>query len=411
MAHILPFKAIRPADKKAEHLTSRSFESYSEEEKLQVLKRNPFSFLNIINPEDSYGGKLRGNAFYTAVRDRFREFLRKGMLIREDKPCLYVYEIQQKGRRFQGLICATSCEDYRSNVIRRHEDTIARRELVFARFLAAARFNAEPVLMIYPDNEEIGEILERQCIKDPIYDFTDPVGGLHRLWQIKEPEAITNLLLLFKQIEALYIADGHHRTASSNLMAMEAEVPGSGHNGREAYNFFMSFLMPESMIRIATYNRMLTDLYGHSESTFLAGVHETYHVTNMGNQVYYPTQKHHFCMYLGGSFYLLELRKNAWPFSDPLNRLDSQILYKTILKPLLGIDDLRNNKRLAYSFDENPTKHIKDRIDKGEFMLGFAMTPVGIADIKAIADAGLIMPPKSTYIEPKLRSGLLIYEF
>lgn len=411
MAHVLPFKAVRPAETKAELLTSRSYESYSAEEKSQVLKLNPFSFLNIINPEDGYGGKLRGDAFYTAVRDRFREFLRAGMLVRDDKPYLYVYELQQKGRRFQGLICATSCEDYRNNVIRRHEDTMARRELVFARFLAAARFNAEPVLMLYPDNARIGKILEQQCIKNPIYDFTDPEGGLHSLWQINEPEAIANLLLLFKKIETLYIADGHHRTASSNLMAKEAEAAGSDHNGREAYNFFMSFLMPESMIRIATYNRMVTDLYGHSKSSFLAGIHKTYRVTKIGSQVFYPAKKHDFCMYMGGNFYRLELRKNAWPFTDPLNRLDSQILYKTILKPLLGIEDLRNNKRLGYSFDENPAEYMKARIDKREFVLGFAMTPVSITDIKAIADAGLVMPPKSTYIEPKLRSGLVIYEF
>lgn len=411
MAHILPFKAVRPAESKAELLTSRSYESYSPEEKLRVLKHNPFSFLHIINPEDADGNQLKGDLFYSEVRSRYQEFLQDGVLVRDGIPCLYVYELQHKGHRFLGMVCATGCEDYRSNVIRRHEDTLTRRERVFARFLKAVRFNAEPVLMFYPDNGLIGNILEYECRKAPLYEFPDPEGGLHRLWQIKEPGTINQLQQLFMPIEALYIADGHHRTASSNLMAMEAAAAGSNHNGREAYNYFMSYLMPESMIGIATYNRMITDLHGHTVKTFLSGLLENYRVTNMGNQVFYPTGKHCLSMYLGGNFYRLELREESWQFTDPLNQLDSHILYQTILKPLLGIEDLRNNRRLAYSFDENPPEHMKAQIDKGEFVLGFAMAPVGIADIRAIADAGLVMPPKSTYIEPKLRSGLVIYEF
>lgn len=411
MAHILPFKAVRPAESKAELLTSRSYESYSPEEKRRVLKNNPFSFLQIINPEDGYGNKLKGSTFYSEVRNRYREFLQEGLLVRDEEPCLYVYELLQNGRRFMGVVCATGCEDYRSNVIRRHEDTISRREWVFARFLKAVRFNAEPVLMFYPDNALIGKILEYECSKIPLYNFNDPERGVHKLWQIKEPGTINQLQQLFKSIEALYIADGHHRTASSNLMATEAAASGSSHNGREAYNYFMSFLMPESMIGIATYNRMVTDLHGHSVKTFLSGLLETFRVSNMGSQVFYPSVKHSFSMYLGGNFYRLELREESWAFTDPLNRLDSHILYQTILKPMLGIEDLRNNRRLGYSFDENPAEHMKAQIDKGEFVLGFAMAPVGIADIRAIADAGLVMPPKSTYIEPKLRSGLVIYEF
>jgi uncharacterized protein (DUF1015 family) len=194
-------------------------------------------------------------------------------------------------------------------------------------------------------------------------------------------------------------------------MAMKARVTNPGHSGKEAYNFFMSLLLPESAIRISTYNRMVTDLYGHSEDSFLAMINENYKLTRMGSKAVYPAGKRHFCMYLGNYFYSLELREKSGKFTDALSGLDSQILYQTILKPLLGIRDLRNDKRLGYSFAENSSQDMKEQIDAGKFAVGFGMVPVSIHDIKAIADAGLVMPPKSTYIEPKLRSGLTVYEF
>jgi uncharacterized protein (DUF1015 family) len=411
MAHIMPFKAVRPAEDKVKSFTSRSYETYSPEEKQQLMKQKLATFLHIINARNGQGVKVKGKVYFELVKERFRAFLEQGILVREKQPSLYVYELKGEDRRFLGLICATSSEDYRSNIIRRHEDTMARRELLFARFLAGVRFNAEPVLIMYPDNKEVTALLQNECRKPPLYDFSTPDGYVHRLWRISEATGIRRLQTLFGQIDTLYIADGHHRSASSNLMAMKAEAANPGNSGKEAYNFFMSLLLPESAIRISTYNRMVTDLYGHSEDSFLARINENYKLRQIECHPAHPARKGHFYMYLGRYFYTLELREKSQEFTDVLSGLDSQILYQTILKPLLGIRDLRNDKRLGYSFSENSLQDMKKQIDQGKFAVGFGMVPVSIHDLKAIADAGLVMPPKSTYIEPKLRSGLTIYEF
>jgi uncharacterized protein (DUF1015 family) len=411
MAHIMPFRAVRPAEDKAKSFTSRSYETYSPEEKQQLMKQNPTTFLHIINAKNEQGVNVKGKVYFELVKERFRAFLEQGILVREKQPSLYVYELKSEDRRYLGLICTTSSEDYRSNNIRRHEDTMARRELLFASFLAGVRFNAEPVLMMYPDNKEVAALLQNECRKPALYDFSTPDGYGHRLWRISEITDIYRFQALFRHIDTLYIADGHHRSASSNLMALKARASNPGHSGKEAYNFFMSLLLPESAIRISTFNRMVTDLYGHSENSFLAGINENYKLRQMGCQAVPSGGQRHFYMYLGNYFYCLELKEKSREFTDVLSRLNSQILYQTILKPLLGIRDLRDDKRLGYSFAENLPQDMKEQIDGGKFAVGFGMVPVSIHELKAIADAGLVMPPKSTYIEPKLRSGLTIYEF
>ena len=227
---------------------------------------------------------------------------------------------------------------------------------------------------------------------------------------VSDQKIVERLQKEFARIKVLYIADGHHRSASSNLLAQYSEKANPKHTGNEAYNYFMSYLIPESEIRIYEFNRMVQDLNGLTKEEFLVRLDEYFRIQNKGNMLYRPSRKHHFSMYLDGEFYSLYLRKKVYSFTDVLSELDTQILYKTILEPVLGIHDLRNDKRIAYGYGKHNIIKMKDEIDQGNFEVGFSLVPITIDEIKAIADSGLIMPPKSTYIEPKLRSGLTIYE-
>ncbi len=410
MATIKPFKAIRPAKDKVAFVVSRSYQEYSRKELNAVLAFNPFSFLHIINPGYKYSKNVSGQERYKLVHNRYLEFLEDNILLKDARDSFYLYQIEKDDFQCCGLFCGTSISDYQNDVIKKHEATLQGREELFANYLKTVEFNAEPVLMTYKDKPPIAEIIKKEKEKEPEYDFTtrDKVG--HKLWVISEKEVIARLKAEFEKSNALYIADGHHRSASSNLFAENAKSANAEHSGKEPYNYFMSYLIPESEIRIYEFNRKIKDLNGLSKEEFLIKLDEFYRIENKGNILYKPTKKHHFSMYLDGEFYSLYLRKKVYSFSDSLSELDTQILFKTILEPILGIHDLRKDKRIAYGYDKYNVVKMKDEIDKGRFKVGFNMVPVTIDEIKAIADAGLVMPPKSTYIEPKLRSGVAIYE-
>jgi len=410
MATVKPFKAIRPAKDKVSFVVSRSYEDYAPDELKSILKFNPFSFLHIINPGFKFAKKIRGAERFKLVRNRYLEFLEDAIFIKDSTPSFYLYEVKKKNFSALGLFCATSVADYQNNTIKKHENTIEKREKLFADYLETVGFNAEPVLMTYPENSRINSIILSEVAKIPEYEFTTPDKVQHRLWCISDSATIASIEKEFLKTEFLYIADGHHRSASSNLLA-ENLNKGEGHSGSEPYNFFMSYLIPESEIKIYEFTRLVKDLNGLTKEDLLMQLDALYRIQKMDDGVYKPTKKHHFSMYLDGDFYSLYLRKKVYEFTDPLSELDTQILFKTILEPILGISDLRNDKRIAYGHGKMNLINMKDLIDKGEFQVGFSMLPITIDEIKAIADAGLVMPPKSTYIEPKLRSGLTIYEF
>ncbi|MEM8929448.1 MAG: DUF1015 domain-containing protein, partial [Bacteroidota bacterium] len=294
--------------------------------------------------------------------------------------------------------------------IKKHENTIHERELLFANYLKTVGFNAEPVLITYPQNTKIEEIISREVAKTPEYNFTTPDKKRHLLWRITDKHTILSLQHSFSTIECIYIADGHHRSASSHLLAQDLEKENKGHTGEEPYNYFLSYLIPESEIKIYGFNRMVKDLNGLAKEEFLIKLDAHFRIEKRDDGLYRPTKKHHFGMYMDGEFYSLYLRKQVYQFTDALSELDTQILYKTILEPILGIHDLRNDRRISYGYGKHNLIKMKDSIDKGEFTVGFSLVPITMDELKAIADAHLVMPPKSTYIEPKLRSGLAIYE-
>lgn len=410
MAIVKPFKAIRPQKDKVSFVASRSYEGYSKKELKATLKFNPFSFLQIINPGFKFDKKVTGRERFKLVHNRYLEFLEDNILMKDQKNSYYIYQIAKNKYSCSGIFGATSVADYRTDVIKKHEDTINRREKLFANYLNTVEFNAEPVLMTYSDSDSISKIIETKKKETPEYHFTTTDKITHSLWVISNEKSVERLQKEFAKIEVLYIADGHHRSASSNLLAEYSEKANPKHTGEEPYNYFMSYLIPESEIRIYEFNRMVQDLNGLTKEEFLVRLDEKFRIENKGNVLYKPSRKHHFGMYLQGEFYSLYLRKTFYEFTDVLSALDTQILFKTVLEPILGIHDLRNDKRIAYGYGKHNVIKMKDEIDKGNFEVGFSLVPLTIDEIKGIADAGLVMPPKSTYIEPKLRSGLAIYE-
>lgn len=408
MAIVKPFKAIRPAEDKAAFVVSNSYQSYSKKELNANLEFNPFSFLHIINPGYKFDKQISGNKRFALVRNRYLEFLEEDVLKKDTEPCFYLYQMEQDDATFCGLFCATSVADYRNNVIRKHEDTIKRRETLFANYLKTVKFNAEPVLMTYADDTAIKQLLDTVKMKTPSYHLTTTDKVTHKLWVIAEPKTTERIQNYFKQIDTLYIADGHHRSASSELLSKMSV--NENQSVDKPSDYFMSYLIPESEIRIYEFNRLVKDLNGLSKEAFLIALDTYFRIENKGKVLYKPTKKHHFSMYLDGDFYSLYLRKTVYNFTDPLSELDTQILYKTVLEPILGIKDLRNDKRISYGSGKHNSIRMKNEVDAQNYKVGFSMLPIPVSEIKRIANAGLVMPPKTTYIEPKLRSGIAIYE-
>ena len=409
MAEIQPFRAIRPALDKVAFVVSRSYEEYSKKELDARLRYNPFSFLHIINPGFKFDRRVRGSERFKLVRNRYLEFLEDNILIQDAKAGIYLYEISKDNFKCCGFFCATSIDDYRNGIIKRHEDTIERREKLFAEYLDSVGYEAEPVLMTYESNESIADIISTKKQSDPEYFFTTPDKVTHKLWVIYDLHTIERLKEEFGKIKSLYIADGHHRSASSKRLS-DMRADGSSGNNSGSHDYFLSYLIPEDEIRIFEFNRMVKDLNGLTKEEFLSELDGMFRIKNRGTELYRPGKKHHFSMYLDGEFYSLYLRKKIYDFTDALSELDTQILYKTILEPILGIKDLRNDKRISYGYGKRNVIIMKNEIDAGNFKVGFGLVPINMKEVKSIADDGMVMPPKSTYIEPKLRSGLTIYE-
>lgn len=412
MPKILPFRAIRPTRDKVGLIASRSYESYTIEQREARLRDNPFSFLQILNPGFKYQKEIAGKERYSLVRNRYQEFKEDGIFMQDDQPCYYVYKIVNRdGSVFNGLVAAASVEDYRNDVIKKHENTIEYREKLFVEYLNTVGFNAEAVLLTYPDNERLQRRIESIMLQRAEYEFTTTYRDTHYLWNVNDPLIIAEIKKTFQKMDALYIADGHHRSSSSFLLSDHLKEKNEDHTGEEPYNYFMSYLIPESELKIYEFNRLVTDLNSLSKEEFLIRLDTIFRIENRGVNYYKPSKKHHFSMYLDGEFYSLYLRKDHYQFKNALDALDTHILYTTILKPILGIEDVRNEQRIAYAHGKKDLAHVKSLVDSGDFKVGFGLVPVTISEMKQIADEGSTMPPKSTYIEPKLRSGVTIYEF
>ena len=410
MAKIKPFKAVRPAPDKVALVTCRTYDDYSSAELAAWLDFNPYSFLHVIHPAYANAQKVSLEKRFKAVANKYQDFKHDQILIEEEHPVFYLYEIQSKGQTFTGIIAGTSVKDYQNNVIKKHEDTLQYRVELFKDYLHQTNFNTEPVLITYPDSVEINTFITLRKQSKPVYEYSTTNKEKHTLWKIDTQSEVDWLQEHFENIPNLYIADGHHRSASAELLYEQDK-----HLGNENLNYFMSFLIAESNVKIYEFNRLIRDLNGLSKDEFIKKLSEHFIIVAKDQEIWKPQNKFEFGMYLDGSFYALFYKHNNNVISSEveksiLDNLDAQILYDKVLFPLLGIEDLRNDERIDYIPGKQSISVIKDLIDEGEFEVGFMLYPSDINEIKALADNNLIMPPKSTYIEPKFRSGLVVYE-
>ncbi len=406
MATILPFCAVRPTRDKVGLVATRAYQFYDQEGRDHRMARNPFSFLHIINPGYKFHKEITGKQRFELVRNRYQEFKDDGIFIKEDKPAFYIYKIVDRDKNvFTGIVASASVEDYENNIIKKHEDTLQDREELFKEYLETVGFNAEAVLITYKDTPSIKNIIDSVMATRAEYEFTTTYRDTHFLWPVTDNDLVNVLQTAFAQMDQLYIADGHHRSSSSALLSKDHPIT------EHTYHYFMSFLIPESELLIYEFNRLIKDLNGLDKKAFLIALDANFRIENRGVTPYKPSKKHHFSMYLDGEYYSLYLRHRLRDFTNPLEQLDTYILYETVLKPILGITDLRNDNRIEYIDGRRDISSLKHYIDSGTFAVSFGMLPITITELKEIANAGLKMPPKSTYIEPKLRSGVTIYEF
>jgi uncharacterized protein (DUF1015 family) len=405
MAKIIPFKAVRPSRDKVCLVTCRSYEEYVTAELAAQLDFNPLSFLHVIKPAHTNQDSISFEKRYRQVHQKYQEFKAENILIQDKKPSIYIHKIVTKTHSFTGIIAGTSIEDYRTNHIKKHEETLEFRVRLLKEYLQYAEFNTEPVLMTYPDNKVIENWIYSCTQKLADFEFATTKKEINYLWKIDDSIEINWIQNIFNNINNLYIADGHHRTEASKLLSEENEEAED-----QAKNHILTYLISENTIKIYEYNRLIKDLNGHDKTSFISELEKTFEITALQQQPFEATKKHQFGMYLEGEFYILDLKKKLQNFKTPLESLDTQILYDTVLLPLLNIVDLRNDERIEYLSGKKANLDLKITIDEGEFVVGFMLFPSNINEIKALADANLIMPPKSTYIEPKFRSGVVIYE-
>lgn len=412
MAKITPFKGLRAPRNMVHLVASRSYISYSSAGLRHKLTTNPYSFINIINPEFGEKRKTKANTQrrFKAVRQKFDEFLNQEIFVQDAVDSLYVYRQKFLGHTYTGLIAGTSIDDYQNGLIKKHEHTIIKRELIFKNYLDITDFNAEPVVMTFPDDDKITKIFEKYTSARPEYDFMTANSASHELWVIQDPKDIETIRSEFESFDSLYIADGHHRCASSNLLGQERKRLNSKHTGQEKYNFIMTYLIPESELFIMEFNRLVMDLNGLNAEEFIAQVEDFFVVHKLDVKTFKPRSYNQIGMYLEGSWYALDAKVGTFDENHPVERLDVSILTNNLLDPILGIKDLRSDPRIEFAGGTQTIEELVQLVDKGKVKAAFILHPVTIEQLKAVADNHQYMPPKSTWVEPKIRSGLVLYK-
>ncbi len=408
MASIKPFKALLPTRDKVHLVATRSYISYTEEALNDKLKNNPYTFLHVINPEFSSPSKPNDTRDkYEKVRDSFKSYVSDGVYRNDDDAHFYIYQQIKDGHMYTGIVGGASIDDYADGKIKKHEHTLTEREEMFKSYLDKTQINAEPVLLTYPDRDDLDHIIASCTEERPEFDFTSTDRVRHRFWIVKHPNHIDAISRSFEGVDSLYIADGHHRSASSALLGLERRKNAS--NTEFSSNYFMVYLLPESQIQIYDFNRLVTDLNGLTPDAFLSKLSNSFHIEGLDDTYIAPQKEHYFTMYLDGKWYSLLTRENSFDNDDPVASLDAEILSQNVLDPILGIRDLKTDKRVAFRGGMSGCDPIKEEVDNGTYSVAFMLYPVAIEHLKWVADTNSFMPPKTTWIEPKLRSGLVVY--
>lgn len=406
MAQIRPFRALRPQPQLAPEVAAPPYDVLSSAQARVLAKGKPYSFLHINKPEIDLPEEvgLYDDKVYAQGVKNLRRFLAEKVFIREEEPSFYVYQ-QRMGDHVQaGVVCTVSVEEYDAGLIKRHELTRADKEDDRTRHIHELNANDEPVFLAYRQREEIDQLVAKARAGQPLYDFTTDDGVGHTLWLVPK-ELREQLQVAFRQVPALYVADGHHRTAAAARVGRERKAANPNHRGDEPYNYFLAVLFPHNQLKILDYNRVVKDLNGLTQEVFLGKVAEKFEIVAARRGR--PERPHQFAMFLGGKWYLLVAREGTFPTHDPIDSLDVAILQNNLLFPVLGIADPRTDSRIDFVGGIGGLAALEERVASG-WAVAFALYPTSLEQVMAVADAGLIMPPKSTWFEPKLRSGLFL---
>ena len=411
MATIKPFKGIRPPKQYVEEVESRPYDVLDSEEARQEAGDNEKSLYRIIKPEINFepGTSEYDPRVYEKAAENFQMFQDKGWLVQDDKEQYYIYAQTMNGKTQYGLVVCAFVNDYLDGTIKKHELTRRDKEEDRMKHVRIQNANIEPVFFAFPDNAVLEGIIKEVTAATPEYDFTAPDGFGHHFWVISDKQQIDSITAEFARIPYLYIADGHHRTAAAALVGKEKAEHNPNHRGDEEYNYFLAVAFPASHLKIIDYNRVVKDLNGLSPEEFLASVAANFKVEDKGVEIYHPSGLHNFALYLGGRWYSLTANPGTYDDNDPIGVLDVTISSDLILRDILGITDLRSDKRIDFVGGIRGLEELKRRVDSGEMAMALALYPVSMQQLMNIADTGNIMPPKTTWFEPKLRSGLVIH--
>ncbi|MCF0218341.1 MAG: DUF1015 domain-containing protein [Muribaculaceae bacterium] len=412
MAKVKPFKGVRPPRDLVTKVSSRPYDVLNSEEARAEAEGNPCSLYHIIKPEIDFapGTDEHDPKVYDKAVENFRNFQQQGWLVQDDEEKYYIYAQTMDGRTQYGIVVAAYVDDYMQGRIKKHELTRRDKEEDRMKHVRINNANVEPVFFAFPDNEPLQALIDRVKATEPEYDFTSDEGFGHTFWIVDKPEDIALITKEFEAMPALYIADGHHRSAAAALVGHEKAVANPNHRGDEEYNFFLAVAFPASHLRIIDYNRVVRDLNGLSPEEFLKAVEKNFVVEDKGTEIYRPEKLHNFSLYLGGRWYSLTAREGTYNDADPIGVLDVTISSDLILRDILGIHDLRSDKRIDFVGGIRGLGELKRRVDSGEMAVALALYPVSMKQLMDIADSGNIMPPKTTWFEPKLRSGLVIHK-
>jgi len=411
MATIKPFKAVRPVPEKAQDVAALPYDVYNREEAAIAVQGKLDSFLRVDRPETTLdeGVKINDPIVYETARKNLDKLFQRKALTQESKDCLYIYELVMDGRSQVGLVVCTAIDEYLDNTIKKHELTRADKEEDRIKHVDACNANTGPIFLTYRAQEAINEIVDSwRKEHQSIYDFISEDGITHRAWVVDDEAVIKGLVEKFSKVESLYIADGHHRSASAVKVGLMRREANPDYTGTEEFNYFLSVLFPDEQLYIMDYNRVVKDLNGLSVEAFLKALSEKFEVTAKDAEAVAPPQKGSFGLFVDGKWYLLTVKDGVYDPADPVNSLDVAILQNNVLVPILGIGDIRTDKRIDFVGGIRGLKELERRVNE-DMALAFSMYPTSIEELMNIADADLLMPPKSTWFEPKLRSGLFIH--
>ena len=409
---VKPFKGIRPPKALVEQVASRPYDVLNSEEARAEAEGNEKSLYHIIKPEIDFpvGTDEHDERVYAKAAENFQKFQDNGWLVQDAEDKYYVYAQTMNGRTQYGLVVCAAVEDYMTGKIKKHELTRRDKEEDRMKHVRVNNANIEPVFFAFPHQDELDAIVSKVVASEPEYDFVAPDGFGHHFWVIDDAATIARITEIFAQFPAMYIADGHHRSAAAALVGDEKRKQNPNHQGDEEYNYFLAVCFPDNQLNIIDYNRVVKDLNGLSDEEFLKALEANFEVKEMGAEIYKPNALHNFSLYLSGKWYSLTAKEGTYNDNDPIGVLDVTISSNLILDEILGIKDLRSDKRIDFVGGIRGLGELKKRVDSGEMKVALALYPVSMKQLIDIADTGNIMPPKTTWFEPKLRSGLVIHK-